>query len=100
MFHKASVYLVCSCNPPSLRTGFSDSLKIQTSMSHTQKSNPARMKLLSPLGHKASVLYSKFQECNLKGKSWIKKSAGAYITQLYKSDVRNILHILLQGDHP
>lgn len=30
MFQKASVYLVCSCNPPSLQTSFSDNLKIQT----------------------------------------------------------------------
>lgn len=93
---KTLFYLVCPCNLLSLLTGFWDSLE------HSYNHLRSRIKsqaseLVSTLGCKRSVWWSKFLERNLKLKSWTKRSAGAYIIQLYKSDAGNILHIAVLG---
>lgn len=59
-----------------------------------------RWKLLRTLGHKCSVLCSKFLECNLKLKSRMKRSTGAYIMHLYISDVSYMPQVLALSDRP
>lgn len=48
--------------------------------------------------HAKELLCSRFKEFDLKPKSWMKASAGAYISKLHKSDVRDILHISVSSN--
>lgn len=57
-----------------------------------------KWKLQRTLGYKSSGCRCKFREPNLKLTSAIRKCAGAYITQLHKGTVTNILHILVPRD--
>lgn len=91
VYRYKKLHLVCPCNQLSPSAGFSDNLK-QTNISKSAVKNTlyTRLKVFSVV----------VNSWNLKVKSWIKRSAGAYIMQLSKSDTRNIRHILAPGGRP
>lgn len=89
--HMRGNYLECPCNHLTLQTGFSNNLK--------HKSKHRGGQLQQPKQTTAQVLLcSKFQESDLKSKSWMKASAGAYVSKLRKSDARDILYFWVTSD--
>lgn len=93
--HVRGNYLECPCNHLNLQTGFSNNLKHRSK----HRGGQLQQSKQATASQRAQVLLcSKFLESDLKLKSWMKASAGAYVSKLRKRDVRDILYFWVTAD--